>query len=87
MPNHPPNLIAVILTKDEVDHIADCVASLRDWVDAVVVWDSGVSDATVQAAREAGALVVRRPFDNFAAQRQAVLDSRRCALDPLRGRR
>ncbi len=75
MPNHPPALIAVILTKDEVDHIADCVASLRDWVDAVVVWDSGVSDATVMAAREAGALVVRRPFDNFAAQRQAVLDT------------
>ena len=46
-----------------------------DWVDAVVVWDSGISDATVLAAGEAGALVVRRPFDNFAAQRQAVLDT------------
>lgn len=75
MQNHPPTLIAVILTKDEVDHIADCVASLRDWVDAVVVWDSCVDDEVVRAARAAGALVVRRPFDNFAAQRQAVLDS------------
>jgi (heptosyl)LPS beta-1,4-glucosyltransferase len=75
MPNQPHQLIAVILTKDEVDHIGDCVASLRDWVDAVVVWDSGISDATARAASDAGALVVRRPFDNFAAQRQAVLDS------------
>ena len=44
MPNQPYQLIAVILTKDEVDHIGDCVASLRDWVDAVVVWDSGGKD-------------------------------------------
>ncbi len=68
-------LIAVILTKNEAAHIAACVASLRDWVDQVVVWDSGSSDATVELAQTTGALVVQRPFDNYAAQRQAVLDS------------
>ena len=71
MPNRF-ELIAVILSKDEVNHIADCVASLRDWVDAVIVWDSCTSDQVVELARDAGASVVRRPFDNFAAQRQAV---------------
>jgi hypothetical protein len=44
-------------------------------VDAVVVWDSGLSDRVRQVARQAGALVVVRPFDHFAGQRQAVLDS------------
>ena len=68
-------LVAVVLSKDEVNHIADCVASLSDWVDAVIVWDSCASDQVVKLARDAGALVVCRPFDNFAAQRQAVLDS------------
>ena len=41
----------------------------------MVVWDSGSSDDTVVRARRAGALVVQRPFDNYAAQRQAVLDT------------
>ena len=68
-------LVAVILTKDEVSHITDCVASLKSWVDAVVVWDSSVCDEVVKLARDAGAFVVRRPFDNFAAQRQAVLET------------
>ena len=69
------HLAAVILTKNEAAHIADCIASLREWVDAVVVWDSLSTDATVSLAQAAGALVVQRPFDNYAAQRQAALDS------------
>lgn len=69
------NLIAVIITKNEAHHIADCIESLRDWVDAVVVWDSGNSDETVAIAQQADALVVERPFDHFSAQRQAALDT------------
>lgn len=70
-----PKLIAVILTRNEAQHIAACVAAVRDWVDAVVVWDSFSSDGTASVALAAGALVVERPFDNFAAQRQAALDA------------
>ncbi|MEZ4835263.1 MAG: glycosyltransferase family 2 protein [Caldilineaceae bacterium] len=69
------SLIAVILTKNEAHHVADCVASLRAWTDAVVVWDSGSEDGTQDRARAAGALLVQRPFDDYAHQRQAVLDS------------
>lgn len=68
-------LVAVILTRNEEQHIAACVAAVRDWVDAVVVWDSCSTDGTTAAALAAGALVVARPFDNFAAQRQAALDA------------
>lgn len=68
-------LAAVILTKDEAHNVDWCVLSVRNWVDAVVVWDSGSSDDTVERARRAGALVVHRPFDNYAAQRQAALDA------------
>ena len=69
------DLVAIILTKNEGHYVADCIASLRDWVDAVVVWDSGSTDDTVVQARQAGALIMQRPFDNFAAQRQAALDA------------
>jgi len=68
-------LVAIILTKNEAHNITACIASLRDWTDAVIVWDSLSTDQTVQAAQEAGALVVQRPFDTYAAQRQAALDT------------
>jgi (heptosyl)LPS beta-1,4-glucosyltransferase len=70
-----PKLIAVILTKNEAGHIAGCIAGLHNWVDAAIVWDSGSTDGTCEIARHAGAWVVQRPFDNYAAQRQAALDS------------
>lgn len=70
-----PNLVAVILTKNEARHIQGCIASLREWVDTVVVWDSGSEDNTRELACAAGALVVYRPFDDYARQRQAALDS------------
>ncbi|MCX6044186.1 MAG: glycosyltransferase family 2 protein [Chloroflexi bacterium] len=69
------NLAAVILTTNEAHNITACVGSVRGWVDAVIVWDGGSTDATCALAKKAGALVVQRPFDNFAAQRQAVLDT------------
>lgn len=68
-------LVAVILTRNEAHHISDCIAALRGWCDSVVVWDSGSTDATQQLAYLAGAQVVERPFDNYAAQRQAALDT------------
>lgn len=69
------HLAAVILTKNEARHIAACIAAVQPWVDAVIVWDAMSTDATCALARAAGALVVQRPWDNFAAQRQAVLDT------------
>ena len=74
-PTSRPYLVAVILTKNEAAHIAECIATLVAWVDAVVVWDSLSDDATAELARQAGAQVMQRPFDNYAAQRQAALDA------------
>jgi glycosyltransferase involved in cell wall biosynthesis len=68
-------LAAVVLTYNEAHNVDWCVLSVRDRVDAVVVWDSGSTDDTVARAQRAGALVVQRPFDNYASQRQAVLDT------------
>lgn len=70
-----PQLVAVILTYNEAHNVDWCVLSLRPYVDAVVVWDSGSTDGTVERAQRAGALVVQRPFDDYARQRQAALDT------------
>ena len=69
-----PHLTAIILTKNEARHVAECVASLR-WADRVLVFDSLSDDDTVALARAAGADVAQRPFDNYAAQRNAALEA------------
>ena len=71
----PVRITAVILTKDEAENIAECIAALKGWTDEVVVWDSCSRDGTRDIALEAGARVVARPFDDYGRQRQAALDS------------
>lgn len=65
-------LVAIILTLDEADHIEACVESLS-WADRVLVFDSFSSDATGALARAAGAVVRQHPFANYAQQRNAAL--------------
>jgi glycosyltransferase involved in cell wall biosynthesis len=68
-------ITAIILTKDEITHITDCITSVQPWVDTVVVFDSHSNDEVCALAAAAGATVYRRVFDNFAAQRQAALEA------------
>lgn len=67
-------LVAVILTKNEARHIADCIASVA-WADHVLVSDSFSDDDTVALARAAGAVVEQRAFQGWAVQRNASLES------------
>lgn len=73
-------LTAIILTYNESTHIQDCLESLL-FADNRIVFDSYSTDQTVQIARDAGAEVIRHPFENFAAQRNAALDSVRGVTD------
>jgi len=58
----------LILTLNEEVNIADCLDSVA-WADDVLILDSGSEDRTVDIARDKGARVIHRPFDNFASQR------------------
>jgi len=62
----------LILTLNEEANLPDCLRSVS-WSDDIVVFDSYSSDRTVEIARAAGARVVQRPFDDYAAQRNAAL--------------
>ena len=46
-----------------------------DWADEIIVFDSNSTDGTVEMARSAGAIVVQRQFDNFAAHKNWALDN------------
>ena len=67
-------LFAIILTKNEARHISDCIDSVG-WADQVLVSNSFSDDGTPDLAHAAGAVVVQRPFDGWARQRNAALDT------------
>ena len=64
----------LILTLNEEANLADCIDSCA-WSDDIVVFDSLSVDRTRDIAREKGARVLERPFDNYAAQRNAALST------------
>ena len=71
-----PLVSACLIVKDEADNLARCLASLGDLVDEVVVYDTGSTDATIEIARSAGAVVLAGEWvDDFAAARNAALDA------------
>lgn len=56
----------LILTLNEEKNIARCLESVS-WADDIVVLDSHSTDRTVEIARQYGARVFYRPFDNWSA--------------------
>ncbi|MCC6187869.1 MAG: glycosyltransferase family 2 protein [Anaerolineales bacterium] len=69
-----PALTAVVLTRNEAQHLPDCLTSLA-WAADVLVFDSFSTDKTVALAEAAGARVQQRAFDDYAGQRQAALEA------------
>ncbi len=60
------SISVLILTLDEESNLPRCLKSVA-WSDDIVVLDSFSRDRTVEIAEAAGARVVRRRFDNWAA--------------------
>ena len=66
-------ITAVVLARDEARHIVPCLRTLR-WADErLVVVDSRTSDATAALAEGAGARVVTRSWESWAANRNEAL--------------
>jgi len=72
-PTHPP-ISACIITFNEADRIAACLASLA-FCDEIVVVDSGSTDATCELAMAGGARVLTRAFDGYRAQKDFAVQA------------
>lgn len=71
----PWQVALVMIARDEAPRIGPALASLRPWVDRLVVLDTGSRDDTVARARAAGAEVFQTRWgDDFAAARNQALD-------------
>jgi len=72
---HMPQTALVIIARDEERSIARCIDSVKDFVDEVLVLDTGSVDRTMEIARSCGAQVHRFEWcDDFAAARNRALD-------------
>jgi glycosyltransferase involved in cell wall biosynthesis len=67
-------LSVILLTRNEQRHLRACLESVHDFADELLVLDSGSTDCTVEIAREMGARVEFRAFDNYPAQRNAAIE-------------
>jgi glycosyltransferase involved in cell wall biosynthesis len=64
----------LILTRNEEQDLPECLDSVA-WSDDVHVFDSLSTDRTTEIARQRGAHVTQRAFDNYARQRNAALET------------
>ena len=70
----PPRLALVVIARNEARAIERCLSSARQWVDEMVVLDTGSTDDTVALARGCGARVHHFDWvDDFSAARNAAL--------------
>mgnify|MGYP000929345230 CR=1 FL=1 len=56
----------LILTKNEEQDLPDCLESVK-WSDDIHLYDSYSDDKTVEIAKQYGATITKRKFDNWAA--------------------
>ncbi|MEY4880425.1 MAG: hypothetical protein RJB62_1894 [Pseudomonadota bacterium] len=68
MPDRLP-ISAFIIAKNEADRIPKAILSVRDWVDEVIVIDSGSTDDTVKIAQELGAKTVFNEWPGYGPQK------------------
>jgi glycosyltransferase involved in cell wall biosynthesis len=64
----------LILTKNEEKDLPGCLDSVA-WSDDIHVFDSMSTDRTAEIACSRGAHFTQRPFDTYAAQRNAALET------------
>ncbi|MBP6116340.1 MAG: glycosyltransferase family 2 protein [Neisseriaceae bacterium] len=91
-----PTLTIALIVKNEADNLAQCLDSVKDWADDIVILDSGSTDATEAVARRyTDRFYLNQPWPGFGKQRQVAqtyvntdfvlwLDADECVTPPLR---
>lgn len=70
-----PSVSACMIVKNEEELLPDCLASIRDWVDELIVVDTGSSDRTVEIAASFGARIFHQPWEgDFSKHRNYSIE-------------
>ena len=66
---------ACMIVKDESETLPDCIASMKGFVDEIVIYDTGSTDGTVELAKSLGCRVIEGYWDDdFSRARNASLE-------------
>jgi len=63
----------LIIAKNDGDVISECIKSVKDLADEIIVVDGGSEDNTIEVSEKLGARVVKNPFKDFSDQRNLAL--------------
>jgi len=66
---------ACLMVKNEEELLPQCLDSIRDWVDEIIVVDTGSADRTVEIARSYGARIFHQAWEgNFSKHRNYSIE-------------
>lgn len=68
------SLSVTIIAKDEADRIEDCLKSVANWADEIIVLDSGSTDNTVEIAKRYTDNVYITDWPGYGPQKQRALE-------------
>lgn len=68
------DLSVIVIVKNEEDRIADCLASVKDIADEIIVLDSGSTDKTVEICKRYTDRVYETDWPGYGIQKQRALD-------------
>ncbi len=75
-PRHPPSITLCLIARNEEKNIAHCLDSFKDFVQEIIVVDTGSTDRTVEIARSYEAEIRYFPWiDDFAAARNVSIQN------------
>lgn len=70
---------ACLMVKNEEDLLPGCLDSIRDWVDEIIVVDTGSIDRTIEIAESYGAKIYHQPWEgNFSKHRNYTIELATC---------
>ena len=70
---------ACMMVKNEEEFLGECLDSVRDWVDEIIVVDTGSTDRTIEIARSYGAKIFHQEWLNdFSYHRNYSIDQASC---------
>lgn len=68
-------ITAIVLTLNEEKNIVNCLKSIKDLCDEIILVDSGSTDRTIEIAKEYTDKIFNHPFDNYSKQRNWALEN------------
>ncbi len=73
--NTTPTISACMIVKNEEELLPDCLESIRDWVDEIIIVDTGSTDKTIEIAQSYGAKIYHQKWEgNFSKHRNYSIE-------------